>query len=291
MLPSSDMIEAGRRFASDLRRIRERRGISAEAVIARTKASPDILEAFESNALVDHPMYNRVYLRSFVRMVAEAIDIDPEVALEAAEELLEGRYRGSLAAHYLGEPAETPPAAEKKEEPSDLEPAAVDVLHAFEAADAGLADAWRGRLKWVVPGMVVIILIVLWLLRGSGEPAPPEPQRIPEPTPPDTTGIAVVPPRIVLPDTMAIWVVAAGDTLNPVRLRIDGDQRRPYWIEIGDSMMFAVTDRIAVEREMDVVALSVAGYRLPTGRFVEGEPITYTREEIQEALDSLRLAL
>ncbi len=370
MTPSSDMVEAGRRLASDLRRIRELRGVSIESIIERTKASPDVLASFEDNALVDHPMYNRVYLRSFVRTYAEALEIDPDEALQAADELLEGRYQGSLAAEYLREGAEGETGGRKADESEDVEsseeagdsrddvtpesgdetepgPGADGGAGATPASGEGSADEvaaepeslpdegsalesatmavpidethtearpgkpeapvsipiptgpqWMGRVLWAVPVIVVLALAVLLLFgrREDPEPvsvAPTEPTLV-EPLPParmDSSALMQVdmPPRIVLGDTMNIWVVAERDTLNPVRIKADEDIRRPYWVEIGDSTLVRITDRILLERETDVLALSVSGYRLALDRFAPGGPIELDREQIQAMLDSLRM--
>jgi hypothetical protein len=364
MTPSSDMVEAGQRLASDLRRIRELRGVSIESFLERTKASPDIITAFEQNALVDHPLYNRVYLRSFVRMYAEAVDIDPDAALAAAEQLLEGRYDGSLATRYLeggpaakgedeaageGEPAATPvlpaesaaldtaaeptpaevpepappqddvttgpPATAKPAEapvespPSGPAPPAKPAETPPAAAPPPAASGtlpppaptgtWTGHLKWIIPGVLALVIAAI-LIFGRSEPevreapvVPVEPTPI-EPLPPapvDTTDSIQVrmPPRVVLPDSISVWVVAERDTLNPIRVRTDDDIRRPYWIEIGDSTEFRIKDRIALERETGAIALYVAGYRLPLDRVVPGEPIELDRERIQAILDSLRM--
>jgi hypothetical protein len=417
MIPSSDMVEAGQRLASDLRRIRELRGVSIETFLEKTKASPDIITAFEKNALVDHPLYNRVYLRSFVRMYAEAVDIDPDAALAAAEQLLEGRYDGSLATRYLGggpvnkgplettgaggeaetstaaalpvEPAEPEAAAEPPPpeaaagppppvqpedsapdeplplsdvahdellppkpvdnppvEPTPGEPETPTALPEVEAPETEAGPpgdeppspaeevpppaatvpepvpdprapgpppppasgplptpapkgAWTGSLKWIIPGVIALVIAAM-LLFGRSEPEVRETPAIPaeptpiEPLPPapvDTTDSIQVrmPPRVALPDSISVWVVAERDTLNPIRVRTDDDIRRPYWIEIGDSTEFRVKDRIALERETGFIALNVAGYRLPLDRFVPGEPIELDRERIQAMLDSLRM--
>lgn len=367
------MVEAGRRLASDLRRIRELRGVSIESIIERTKASPDVLAAFEENALVDHPMYNRVYLRSFVRTYAEALDVDPEAALQAAEELLEGRYHGSLEEKYLSESepqdsggpvAEKPPEPALPEEPeeklqpgpvaepdadaeapmepdggreedqdSGVEPessprdeekpeplkeaeseskdalesgkreAAVSHPKSRDQAPTGpaplaLGPPWMGRLLWAVPVVVVLALAAVLLFGRSEVPepssvAPTEPTPV-EPLPParvDTTDTmhVALPPRVVLGDTVDVWVVAERDTLNPVRIKADSDMRRPFWVEIGDSTLVRITDRVVLERETDVLALSVSGYRLDLDRFAPGSPIELDREQIQAMLDSLRM--
>ena len=112
------------RFNDDLRRIREERGLSVEALHEETKIPLGLLKQFEENGLFDHPMFNRVYLRSLVRAYAEQVSIDQDQALDYLDEALDGRYAGGLAAAYLGEAPDEPEeeveeeAAEPDEEPA-----------------------------------------------------------------------------------------------------------------------------------------------------------------------------
>jgi hypothetical protein len=90
------------RFAADLRAIRESRNISFETVRQEIKVPSGILQELEETSLLNHPMYNRVYLRSLVRSYAEAIGLEGDLALQALDEALEGRYSGSLVGETDG---------------------------------------------------------------------------------------------------------------------------------------------------------------------------------------------
>ena len=120
--------ERGTRFARDLRRIRRDRDVSLTDIHDATKMAYDLIKRFEHNALIGHPQFNRVYLRLFVRGYAEHLNMDVEMALEAFELAMKGRYTGSLAKAYLGESGEErqeeSPKQEKKtgrEEPAPPE--------------------------------------------------------------------------------------------------------------------------------------------------------------------------
>lgn len=362
----------------------------------KTKATPDVLSSFEENALVDHPMFNRVYLKSFVRMFAEVLEIDPDLAARATEQLLEGRYDGLLGREYLDRPTgESDQSSEetREEEDSDAAPAHPDpepvareevadveeVIQARDIADIPQDDAvegaapepekpkegepgevegtgpepeeapepegdepeaagepeseaevadlpepeepeirpvpvatpegmaptplpvgppWMGRLLWAVPVVVVLALAGILLFGRAGEPEPvlvppTEPTPV-QPMPParvDTTDTmrVEIPPRVVLGDTVDVWVIAARDTLNPVRITADDDLRRPYWVELGDSLLVRITDRIVLERETENLEVGIAGYAIPLGRFDTGTTIEMNREQLQETLDSLRM--
>ena len=92
---------AGRRLAGDLRALREAREVDVEALLKATRLPPDIMEQFDESALVDHPAFNRVYLRSIISSYARLLEIDVDQARTALEKALAGEYRGELRARYL----------------------------------------------------------------------------------------------------------------------------------------------------------------------------------------------
>ena len=98
-----DSPASAKRFASDLHVIRQQRDVSLDAIHEATRIAIPLLKSFEDNALVDHPAFNRVYLRSLVRAYAQTIGIDIEEALQALEDALDGTYSGRLADTYAPE--------------------------------------------------------------------------------------------------------------------------------------------------------------------------------------------
>jgi len=92
---------SGERFARDMRRIRETRNVSQDDIHEETRIAITIISAFEQDGLFEHPAFNRVYLRSFVRAYAGCIDIDPELTLDHLERALAGEYENELAAQIL----------------------------------------------------------------------------------------------------------------------------------------------------------------------------------------------
>jgi len=95
-------VAAGKRFSRDMRLIREDRGISLDDIHKETRISRTLLESFEQGGLYEHPTFNEVYLRSFVRVYAEAIDIPTDAALEGLDAAQEGTYQKSLADQFIG---------------------------------------------------------------------------------------------------------------------------------------------------------------------------------------------
>ena len=134
-------IEMGQRFSADLRRIREARGVSVAQLHDETKIPLSLIEAFEQTGLFDHDMFNRVYLRSFVRTYADVIGIEAEQALQGLEKALNRSYDGELAAAYLEKPA--PPEQEQTAEAERAEEAEVEADEAVEGReeDASVATA------------------------------------------------------------------------------------------------------------------------------------------------------
>lgn len=94
---------ATRRYSRDMRRIREEHDISIEDIHEDTRIAKTLLESFEEGSIYDHPTFNRVYLRSFVRVYAEAIELAPDEALDALEAALDGTYGNGLAVEHCGE--------------------------------------------------------------------------------------------------------------------------------------------------------------------------------------------
>ena len=84
-----------------MRRIREARDVDLDTIHEATRIARTLVETFEETGLVDHPGFNRVYLRSFIRAYAECVDIPKEDALGALDDVLAGDYAGELAQQHL----------------------------------------------------------------------------------------------------------------------------------------------------------------------------------------------
>ena len=95
-------------FSSDLRRIREARTLTLEALHEETRIPLSVLEDFEETGLFDNPMFNRVYLRSLARTYALFIGIPTKAMLEALDAALLDNYKGSLAQVYLADASTKP---------------------------------------------------------------------------------------------------------------------------------------------------------------------------------------
>jgi len=96
-------VPAGDRFANDLRRIREAQGVTIKEIHEETRVARSLVQTFERGDLYDHPGFNRVYMRSFIRAYTSCLGVDEEEALGALDDALDGTYEHDLADRYLDE--------------------------------------------------------------------------------------------------------------------------------------------------------------------------------------------
>jgi hypothetical protein len=90
-----------RRFAHDLRRIREDRDVTLAAIQEKTQVHFSHLESFETGTLHEEARMNDVYLKAFVRAYAEAVGLSPEKVVDHLESALSGTYDNQLATAFL----------------------------------------------------------------------------------------------------------------------------------------------------------------------------------------------
>ena len=387
-MPDEAATGKGRRFASDLQRIRKKKGVSIEKLQEETKIPSGLIEAFEENGLFDHPIFNKVYLRSFVRNYARVINISPAFTLKALEEALAGSYEGRLAREYLdaseveedakaaeeAKAEETTPTAEpasqvreddtetrevesKAERPSASEPvfeeesaspspaeteasseekepvaeeeqkqlsgeqAAASASSAGSSPSSAMkktsrkstrrsrrresSTSSRRQLLYFGAALAVIAFggwLLFSLMSGestneTGEESTSTPvatapagaaQQEPSPAQESSTQPVNIGP------TMDFTAVAAQGPVRELRVKVDDEVRRPYWIEEGDEMAFEAQNRISFEppveatseRPLDMVALQLEGVEYPTNQRDAQGRIVVTRETAQAFLDS-----
>ena len=106
-------------FLGDLSAIREKRNVSLEALRDATKVYPNVILQFEEDGLKDHPLFNALYVRAFIRSYAQALGISAEEVLHAYDEALEGSYKRQLAIEHLDLPPEEIEALQKAEPPAE----------------------------------------------------------------------------------------------------------------------------------------------------------------------------
>ncbi len=362
--------EHGKQFARDLCSIRRARGVSLTDIHEATRMAYDLIKRFEHDALIDHPHFNNVYIRLFVRGYATRIGIDPDRALEAFERAMRGKYDGSLGSEYLeasgeaplkkesapekakeqgGEEPETvrpeaaapaeanmespakadlespveedpePPARESSEksaepvaralsleappEPFPKGPAArVDApskgasvatssVHA-PSGSGGSAGLRRPDPRWVFVGLLVIVItLVVWNLARAMSGSDKADQAAPSPVAPTASsheaGEANEAFGLPLPDTLAITVVADKGSVAPIRVTLDEDLRRPYWLERGEERTFYMGSRIILEQQLDSVTVQVEGVVYPLSTPAGQDSAILTRATLDAWFSSL----
>ncbi|MDX1546488.1 MAG: helix-turn-helix domain-containing protein [Rhodothermales bacterium] len=133
-MPDAPNAASSAHLAQDLQRIREARGFSLDALHEETKIPLTLLRQFEETGLADHPMFNRVYLRSLVRAYAELVDLPTEAVLDALDAALSGHYDGQLMALDRDEEPEPEEEGEQQQEAAAAAAASASATTQEEAA-------------------------------------------------------------------------------------------------------------------------------------------------------------
>ena len=118
-MPDEKGVAAGKRFARDMRRVREDRGVSLATIHEQTQIAESLLDSFEKGGLYDHSAFNEVYLRSFVRAYATAVGISTDEAVVGLKAAIQGEYQNALAVKYLQEPPASSAVGGAHEESED----------------------------------------------------------------------------------------------------------------------------------------------------------------------------
>ncbi|MGA1495946.1 MAG: helix-turn-helix domain-containing protein, partial [Rhodothermales bacterium] len=94
MAASDLQLAAGRSLASDLRDIRKKHGVDRKVVLDSTRLADDVIDQLEEDVLLNHPAFNKVYLRSLLCAYGDAIGLVREDVLSALEAVYDGPYNG-----------------------------------------------------------------------------------------------------------------------------------------------------------------------------------------------------
>lgn len=218
--------------------------------------------------------------------------VDPDTEpVEPAEESSEDASDAIQSEEESEAAAPTQPSAPAIAQPWRTESAASDASQSsgsFLAKGSVLLPNMSGMALVVVAAIALIALLWFAVGRvmnmGGDEQVPVVAE--------DTTQVReiVLPDPVQLADSIRIDVIAVDEPLDPIRVTVDRDLRKPYWIEMGDTMRFAGLDRIRLEREVEHTRVLVQGYVLPQAWMVEGQVVDLSRTRIQAWFDSLAFA-
>ena len=146
----------------------------------------------------------------------------------------------------------------------------------------------------ILVGIVVIaaIAVIAWLVVGSsdddGERASVEDQSVELTDEVAEEPVAVSRPIPTLGDSLIFFIVAESGSVAPIRVTVDDDLRRPYWIDQGDSLRFAAANRIIFEERLDVIRLNFLGETYPTDQRDDRGRIVVTRDAAESFLQNLQ---
>jgi hypothetical protein len=94
--------------------------------------------------------------------------------------------------------------------------------------------------------------------------------------------------NLALGDTLQLVVEAESDVLG-MRIQRDGDARRPYWINEGETMAFPFTDRVIVWDNIQNVDLYLERHRYPEGQHLDARGrVVITRDSAEVFADTVR---
>lgn len=123
----------------------------------------------------------------------------------------------------------------------------------------------RGRAVAIAAAIITLIVLAglyAWqegaLMGQGGSTEEASTQDASTPVPPR---IEVTPDRVVGEEgQFALTVIASEDKLSPMRVTVDEDVRRPYWVELGEAVRFQWNDRIMVEGDIPTMQFALEGY-------------------------------
>lgn len=317
----SDRVAAGRRFAADLKALRAERGFGKRDLIESLRLAEDVVDELEETGLIDNPTFNRVYLRSLYSSYAAVLGVDARTLLDGIEAAMTGTYDGRLR-DLMDEPPPAPPALDTPQAADD-EAADGPEEHARTKGEAPVGhqeslpepspetptvfttaapETSLGQKRFLLPntrGLATAVLSALalvaliWFAVARLLSAPEEGPD--EAVGRDSTSQALSLPNmpepdpVVLPDTLTLFITARTEILDPVRVAVDEDIRRPYWVELDSTISFRFVNRIEIDREADHAAYSLDGWTVPEAWLTEGV-FTVERSVAQAWFDSLTAA-
>lgn len=153
------------------------------------------------------------------------------------------------------------------------------------------------RKPWLLAALGVLGLVLVgWAVTSfftGGDDAPDE--QPPEEVAVAETDTAAAPPAppaptrpaAVLGSPMQVVITAkpSSDGLQEIRVKVDEEIRRPYWIEPGESETFTPQDRITIINDLDDATITLDGFAYPTDRLDAEGRIVIDRASGQAHLD------
>ncbi len=126
----------------------------------------------------------------------------------------------------------------------------------------GSDTPWGGIAAVVVVLALVGAGLFWWLGRDAAPTDEPDPTTTAAVATPQTEA-APAPANVTLPDTLTLRVTAKSDAdsdgIQDMKIQVDDDLRRPYWMNKGESQDYRFVRRITVEKQLDDATLTLEG--------------------------------
>ncbi len=289
---NTPLSESRRWFLEDLRAIRESSQVSLQQIYEDTRIPISALREFETTGLFDNPLFNRVYLGSLVISYAKVVGIQKRLMVEALEEALEHRYDGELRRRHFGIADEVDDGLHVVTNADAIDLGEEEIFDATPDPESQPAltppsafrrpgfDSWKWVTGVVVTAVIVGIVWRQWPEREIEMPSVMEQSA--EPLGADE------PAQIVIGTPFSVILHPVG-ILEPVRITIDGNLRRPYWLEQGETVAIEVQDSLAIQGAIDRMRLFVNGWEIPLSAALdeEADVVRISREWLYSHLDEL----
>lgn len=295
-------------LGADLAAIRKNSGLSFEDIQERTKLSPNIITSIEDGSIFENLDKNKTYIRSYVRNYAKAFGVTEAAIVKALDEVEKGRYEGNIdpMSNDKDEQPEPDDAEETPDEMIEerflefeenepetnvVEQEEFDRKETIDWAKFSHKVVRQRKKRSLASGKVIGTLLILILaalvvflfiyFNDNSEPTQKETTTsVSEPiAPADSPQEALLPKEetaaelttgeVSLPDTLMISLIAATGKLEPVRVYTDiMEIRRPYWVELHDTLYFEFVDLFSVKAadQLDRMQILFNGHIIENAR-------------------------
>jgi len=274
-------------LAADLKRIREMRGLTVAQVSRAMHQGADVIESIERSLLMDNPIFNAIYLRPMLRKYGQMLKLEEEKFLHAADQAFEGVYesdwrdREDIGTVEVRPPSRPIVVPERPVLHYELEPVRIPTKR-FR-----LPTASKGMYKGVMwMGVIALLGGLGWIALSFWPTDLPSAPKVEDPA---RTIINVMPPSvsppIVLPERITLAIQADSLPVRGLRVQLDQDQRRPYWIEPRQSRTFSFADSVrlydaeAGSGQLRRISVSIEGRPYPSTMLV-GREVVIRRNEL-----------
>lgn len=282
-------------LAADLKGIREAKGLSVADVSRAMSQGADVIESIERSLLMDNPVFNPIYLRPMLRKYGQKLGLDEDRFLHAVDRAYQGTYEADWRDRQGEALPEVQPTArpivvpEKPVLQYELEPVRTPRKR-FEFGSGSAKGLMRGLLVFAVVAVLGALGWMAFQFISTLEFPAPSAEEASVPQDVQEQDVAPAPPpAIVLPERITLIIQADTLPVRGLRVQLDRDARRPYWIEPRQARTFSFADSVrlfdaeAGTGQLGRISVTVEGRALPA-RHLTGRETVLRRAELPQLL-------